>query len=171
MSTLLEKISSYQIVNYLFPGICFVWLSDSLSLFKIPLFTDRIIENFFIYYFIGMLINRIGSLIIEPFLRYIKFILFSKYEDYIEAEKYDKKISILSEINNNFRSLTSMSFIILLCFLYNNIANNTLLNYEFIKLILILSIFIIFLLSYKKQTKYIKNRVDFIKSNTKPITG
>ena len=52
MSTLLEKISSYQIVNYLFPGICFVWLSDSLSLFKIPLFTDRIIENFFIYYFI-----------------------------------------------------------------------------------------------------------------------
>ena len=118
-----------------------------------------------------MLINRIGSLIIEPFLRYIKFILFSKYEDYIEAEKYDKKISILSEINNNFRSLTSMSFIILLCFLYNNIANNTLLNYEFIKLILILSIFIIFLLSYKKQTKYIKNRVDFIKSNTKPITG
>ena len=164
MSTLLEKISSYQIVNYLFPGICFVWLSDSLSLFKIPLFTDRIIENFFIYYFIGMLINRIGSLIIEPFLRY-------KYEDYIEAEKYDKKISILSEINNNFRSLTSMSFIILLCFLYNNIANNTLLNYEFIKLILILSIFIIFLLSYKKQTKYIKNRVDFIKSNTKPITG
>ena len=51
MDIILKKISSYQIVNYLLPGICFVWLSDILSLVKFNLSIYTIIEKLFIYYF------------------------------------------------------------------------------------------------------------------------
>lgn len=160
MDIIFKKISSYQIVNYLLPGICFVWLSDILSLVKFNLSTYTIIEKLFIYYFIGMIISRIGSIFIEKFLIYIKFIVYADYQKYIIAEKQDHKISTLLELNNNYRSFTSMMLIIILFFVYNYI-NQITYNNIFI-FILLCFIFILFLMSYKKQTTYIKERVDLI---------
>ena len=158
MDIILKKISSYQIVNYLFPGICFVWLSDILSLVKFNLSTYTIIEKLFIYYFIGMTISRIGSIFIEKFLIYIKFIIYADYQKYIIAEKKDPKISTLLESNNNYRSFTSMMLIIILFFIYNYINQITCNN--ILIFIVLCIIFILFLMSYKKQTAYIKKRVD-----------
>ena len=158
MDIILKKISSYQIVNYLLPGICFVWLSDILSLIKFNQSSYTIIEKLFIYYFIGMTISRIGSIFIEKFLIYIKFIVYADYQKYMLAEKKDHKISTLLESNNNYRSFTSMMLIIILIFIYNYI-NQITCNNIFIFISLCIT-FILFLMSYKKQTAYIKKRVD-----------
>lgn len=157
MKNLLEKITSYNIFNYLFPGIIFCSLSDSIAGYKL-LVSDLII-GVFVYYFIGLIISRIGSLIIEPFLKAIKILNFAKYSDYIEASKSDPKLEILSENNNMYRTIISifLSLVSLRIYGFLEIGFPCLVSYRW----LIVSIFIIILFaySYKKQTKYIFNRV------------
>mgnify|MGYP003490907514 CR=1 FL=1 len=64
MEKLLEKLTSYNLFNYLFPGIIFSVLLEKTTSYSI--IQDDIIIEAFLAYFIGLLISRISSLIIEP---------------------------------------------------------------------------------------------------------
>jgi hypothetical protein len=156
---ILNKISSYNIFNYLLPGILFVIIC------KYSMGFNLIIENnllgAFLYYFIGMIISRIGSLMVEPLLKKVKFLKFSDYKKFIEASKLDSKLELLSEVNNTYRTFISM--FLLLSFLkaykhynyyYWHITHSV--SYS-VALILIL---ILFVFSYKKQTSYITKRIE-----------
>ena len=77
MKELLDKLSSYNIFNYLFPGVLFVVFLSKVS--NYDLIQKDIITGAFLYYFIGLVISRVGSLFIEPFLKRIKFLKFSDY--------------------------------------------------------------------------------------------
>jgi hypothetical protein len=59
----MEKISSYNIFNNLFRAL-FVYLLERLT--KVILSTDDIVKNIVLYYFAGLIIGRVGSIIIEP---------------------------------------------------------------------------------------------------------
>ena len=67
MKELLDKLSSYNIFNYLLPGILFSVLASKTT--ELNLIQIDIILGVFVYYFIGLIISRIGSLIIEPILK------------------------------------------------------------------------------------------------------
>ena len=120
--------------------------------------------NLCIFYFLGMIISRIGSIIIEPLFKRIKFIVFADYEDYIIASKEDTEIKILSETNNLYRSILGLSFVLLIIDLYLIIRTQC--NYlnTVYSIIFIIFIFILFAFSYQKQTRRIKQRVDKIKN-------
>jgi hypothetical protein len=62
----MEKISSYNIFNNLFPAL-FVYLLERST--KVILSTDDIVKNIVLYYFAGLIIGRVGSIIIEPLLK------------------------------------------------------------------------------------------------------
>ena len=64
MEKLLDKLSSYQLFNYLFPGIIFINLIDLLT--SIQILYDRVEFIIFLYYIAGMILSRIGSVVIEP---------------------------------------------------------------------------------------------------------
>ncbi|HBQ8024382.1 TPA: phosphohistidine phosphatase, partial [Klebsiella aerogenes] len=81
MDGLWEKISSYNIFNNLFPGALFVYLLERST--KVMLSTDDIIKNIVLYYFAGLIIGRIGSIIVEPLLKTIKLVKFTPYPEYI----------------------------------------------------------------------------------------
>ena len=69
MNQLLEKLGSYQILTNLLPG---AFLGLSLNFFfDINLPSENLGEDILIYYFIGLVVNRTGALIIEPFLKKI----------------------------------------------------------------------------------------------------
>lgn len=106
MTSLAGKISSYNIFNYLFPGTLFYYIFCTTWKIKIP--SENILVDFFILYFIGLLISRTGSLFIQPVIK--KFFRFDHcpYCDYIEACQKDEKIELFSEINNTYRTLTSL---------------------------------------------------------------
>lgn len=86
-----EKISSYNIFNNLLPGVVFCYILNKITRFTIA--NGDLVENIFMYYFVGMIISRIGSLIVEPILTKAKtkkigpFIKRSNYKDYIVAAK------------------------------------------------------------------------------------
>ena len=106
MNALLEKVSSYNIFNYLFPGIVFAVVADTLTTFSF--IQEDIILGLFLYYFIGLVISRLGSIVIEPFLKRINFLQHADYTNFIDASKTDNKIELFSEINNMYRTLSSL---------------------------------------------------------------
>jgi len=158
MKEILDKISSYNFFNYLLPGILFVVIVEKFTFYSF--IQENIIIGIFLYYFIGLVISRFGSLIIEPFLKRISFIKFSNYADFISASEKDSKIEIFSEINNMYRTFISMFFLILLLKLYELIESifPALSGWNFY--ILFAALLTMFLYSYRKQTKYISSRVN-----------
>jgi hypothetical protein len=157
MKEVYDKLSSYNIFNYLFPGILFVVLS------KVFVGYNFILENnflgAFLYYFIGMVISRFGSIIIEPVLKKITFLKFEPYKNYVDACKKDTKIELLSEVNNTYRTLVSMVLLLLLLKLYFFLDVKFRFTKDTAYLTFLALLLLMFLFSYRKQTNYISKRI------------
>jgi hypothetical protein len=153
LKDLIDKFSSYNIFNYLLPGVLFAALGDRLTSYS--LLIDDIVVGVFIYYFIGLVISRIGSLFLEPLLKWLKIVNFAPYSDFLKAASSDNKIELLSEANNMYRTLSSvficlavLKFIEFLERTYPSISSYT-------SIIFILLLALLFVFSYRKQSNYI----------------
>jgi hypothetical protein len=157
MKELLDKISSYNIFNYLLPGVLFAYIASILP--DINLIQDDLIAGAFLYYLVGLIISRIGSLIIAPLLRYIGFIKVEKYSDFIDASAKDNKIELFSEVNNMYRTLLSMSLMLLIAIGYSKIVEKVHEVKEWSFILIVILFITLFLFAYRKQTNFITNRI------------
>jgi hypothetical protein len=162
MVDLLSKISSYDLLNYLLTGIIFVILADKLTHYSF--IQPDIALGLFLYYFIGLVISRIGSLIIEPLLKSVSLIRFESYKNFLEASEKDKKIELLSEVNNTYRTFCSLFLILIFLKFYEWIEILVGISTEHGLIALTASLLVIFLLSYRKQTNYITKRIQRLKN-------
>lgn len=160
MKELLDKLSSYNIFNFLFPGVVFAVLVSHISSYN--LVQNDIVIGVFIYYFYGAIISRVGSLILEPVLRKTRVVTFTPYEDFFRALSIDPKLDVLSETNNMYRTICSLLLCITIVFIYGKLEQNNLFIHASTPFICIIGLFILFILSYKKQTAYIAKRVSVI---------
>lgn len=166
---IVDRISSYNIVNYALPGTIFVYTSKCLL--DKNILVNSWIKNFILCYFIGMILSRIGSLIIEPLFKKMR-LKYAPYNDYIEASKDDLQILLLLETNNMYRTFiaTFLVLIILKPYLYleqlMNKANNIVFN-EIKTFILLSALCTLFICSFIKQTEYIRKRVVAYKTRKK----
>ena len=161
LEKLISVLGTYNILNYLFPGVVFSFLMKIF--FSIDLFMGDSIVSLFIFYFYGMTISRIGSLIIEPLFKYFYIVKFTSYGEFIQASKKDSTISILSETNNTYRTVVSLFFILLVYKICRSMS------YDFTSsigsFITILGFLILYTYSYRKQSIYIQKRVNHNKDN------
>lgn len=157
MDKIIDKLSSYNILNYLFPGAVFCVITDRY--FSIPLLQESIINGLFLYYFIGLTISRFGSIVIEPLLKKLGIIKYSDYSDFVKASKADPKIETLSESNNMYRTMLSALVALCVVIISNRLASGHPDFAIYIKYALLPSLIVLFGLSYKKQTEYITKRV------------
>lgn len=158
MENLVEKLSSYNLHNYLFPGAVMCYLINAY--WEIDILGKNIVESLFIYYFIGMVTSRFGSIVIEPILKTCKWVEFAPYDKYVIASKTDEKLEGLSESNNTYRTMLSM-FLLLVIGKFFIFISNKFTFVENIKMeLIILGLIVLFTYAYKKQTKYIKDRVE-----------
>jgi hypothetical protein len=154
----MKNLSSYNLFNNLLPGVVFCVVVSQL--FPVSLLQKDIVTGVFFYYFIGLILGRIGSVVIEPMLKKIGFLSFSKYSDYVEASKIDAKLDILSETNNMYRSIFSMSLAIVVTALHFYLVEHIEDFKTYSIYAYILGLTVLFAWSYKKQTNYIKSRVE-----------
>lgn len=166
MKDLLDKISSYNLFNYLLPGILFVSIAKYVTSFDLTIENNFI--GAFVYYFIGLTISRIGSLVLAPILRKIKYIKYSSYEDFVAASKEDEEIKLFSEVNNTYRTIMAMCMCVLLLVLCERTIIFFNLSESVIKITLIMFLFLLFIVSFRKQSKFIVDRVQIVmKTRTK----
>jgi len=157
MKEILSKLSSYNLFNYLLPGIIFVIVASEIT--RYSFMQEDIVIGAFLYYFIGLVISRFGSLVIEPLLKRFSFVQFQDYNDFVAASKKDEKIELFSEVNNTYRTLSSLFVLLLLLRLYEKIEGTFPLLKDWHGFILLMLLLIMFLLSYRKQTGYISKRI------------
>lgn len=158
MKDLLNKLSSYNIFNYLLPGVVFAVLAEKVS--RHSFVQQDIVIGVFLYYFIGLVISRLGSLAIEPILRKMSFLRFADYRDFIAAAKADKKLELLSEVNNTYRTLCALFASLLVLRLYDSIERQFPALNDWSSILLVIFLLVIFLFAYRKQTSYIIKRIE-----------
>lgn len=158
MKDILSKISSYNLFNYLLPGIVFAVLAERTTTYKI--IQSDIIVGLFLYYFCGLVISRIGSLIIEPSLKKASFVKFAPYKDYVKVSAKDPTLETLSEVNNMYRTLCALFFMLLATKAFEAMAMFLNMSGNASAYILSVVLLVLFALSYRKQTKYITQRVE-----------
>lgn len=163
MKELLDKISSYNLFNYLLPGVVFVCAAKYFTDYDFV--QDKELLGAFLYYFIGMVISRFGSIVVEPFLKYIKFVEFADYNDFIKASAKDTKVELFSEVNNSYRTIVAMTVLLVVLKLFRCIQTTYEISNDVSHTLLISSLFLMFLFSYKKQTSYITKRVNATKNS------
>ena len=169
MEKLLDKLSSYSIVNNLIPGALFVCLFKLFIGEQLPL--ESAIEKVFAYYCCGMIINRIGSLIIEPICAKLRIVKYAPKAEYITATKKDKLIETLLETNNLYRTCAGMALMLLICKLYSCVAQFLLIPVTITWWVIIVLLLVLFIVSYRKQTKHIVSRVVAANENTRQDVG
>lgn len=157
MNELLNKISSYNLFNYLLPGVIFAVLASEIT--RYPLVQRDILTGAFLYYFIGLVVSRFGSLIVEPLLKWLSFVKFADYKDFVAASKQDEKLEVLSEVNNTYRTLCSVFSLLLILKLYAKIEERVAFLKEWDSMILLVLLLMMFLFSYRKQSTYITKRI------------
>lgn len=158
MKDLLDKLSSYNLFNYLLPGVIFVMMLNHFTAYN--LIQKDLITGVFLYYFLGMVVSRFGSVIIEPLLKKIKFLKFSDYKKFVSASQKDTKIELLSEVNNTYRTVTSMLILLFAVKLYHFAGIKIGISHQVSRYLIVCVILLMFLFSYRKQTNYINARVE-----------
>lgn len=158
MKDLLDKLSSYNIFNYLLPGVLFAAFVDSLTSFHIVQKDPMI--GVFLYYFLGSVVSRVGSLFVEPLLRRFHVVTFAPYEDFVRASKDDPKIEVLSEANNMYRTICALMVSVGAVVLYERASTFWPSLIPALPWVLIIGLFALYLLSYRKQTTYINKRIE-----------
>ncbi|MDH5445987.1 MAG: hypothetical protein OEY52_10540 [Gammaproteobacteria bacterium] len=158
MEELLKKISSYNLFNYLFPGILFSVFVDNYT--KYTLRHDDIFTSLFIFYFVGLVISRFGSLFIEPAFIKLRLIQYAGYKEFLSAEKEDKKIGVLLEQNNVYRTICSMLVLMFIVIGYEKLSIWLEISIISTKHMFGIVLLVMFVFSYRKQTRYIKSRIE-----------
>lgn len=158
MSDVLDKLTSYNLFNYLLPGVLFAAIGDAVTSFT--LLHKEVAVGVFLYYFYGLVISRIGSILIAPALRKTGFIKFSPYKDFLSACKIDEKIEVLSEANNTYRTLVAMFAALLVLLGLDLLVVSTFLEKRTVIVVSIAALMILFAFAYRKQTSFIRERIE-----------
>jgi len=157
MEDLLKKITEYQLFNFLLSGTVLAFLISKTT--SINLLSDNILIAVFVYYCIGLVISRIGSLVIEPAFKKLRIVTYVPYEKYLQAVKLDPKIDTLSQENNTYRTLVAMFLLYAMVYAIYLMWPHTL-NQSWLPLAIATIGLVLFSFSYRKQTGYITRRVN-----------
>ncbi len=166
MDKFLDKISAYQFLNYLIPGTMFLVLLNVLGIYDLPL--DNVLLMIFGGYCSGMVLSRIGSLLLEYYLKKWKIVVFAPYGDFKDADAKDPKVGVLSTENNMYRSFLATFLTLLVLFGLHLIPSaNEFMHTPWMALIVILLLTLLFLFAYRKQTSYVRKSVEHIVNKKK----
>lgn len=155
---IIDKLSQYNFLTNILPGTVLCLLLHYFVGYNL-LLSDYYLAGI-LFYFAGIVNSRFGSLVVEPLLKRLKILVFAPYSDFVKAEKQDIKLTVISQENNTYRSYVSVMLIVLLAYLYKiTLANiEVVANNEIV--ILLALLIVLFVCSYRKQTNYVRERVE-----------
>lgn len=156
------KLSPYEILNNLLPGIL---LCGSICwLFGIRIQIDTVFSAVFascLVYTSGLIMSRVGSLLLAPIARETGFIVWS--QKFYEVEERDGKLAILLRDMNMYRTLSTTFLFLTVLSIVSWISQQEQWStwvWSFGVTFGLALTFVIFLFSYRKQSKAIYRRIE-----------
>lgn len=162
MSDLISKLTSYNLFNNLVPGVVFSYASSGLGLTNPS--TGHLATDLIMFYFVGVLISRFGSLFVEPALRYTGIAVYANYNSYLAACERDNKIETLVEDSNQYRTYIALFVLLALSLGFEVAASKYELTDMARGLVLLAAALALFIMAYRKQTSFIHKRVSYSSS-------
>lgn len=163
MDKIFEALNHYDIVTCLIPGMVFCQLTDWI--YGTRLIEGNSITLMIISYVLGIVVGRIGSVIIEPICEDTKIIVKADYERWRKAASQCEEVKTLTTKSTVYRSWIALMLIqIILLFIFPlsafaaDIGRCNLFFGQFI-------VFVLLILSYRKQIDYVRKRVDGVMSD------
>jgi len=158
VKNIFEKLSSYQLFNFFYPGAIFILLIKYHDLNIIGEMSTGIF--LLLSHFMGLTLSRIGSLIIEDSMIFFHFIEEFNYTKYANAEKKDSKIQLLLEIANTYRTLSATFLVLAVLTLVAHFFPISCIVPHCCLGFLYFLLFLLFAIAFKKQYKYITKRIE-----------
>lgn len=158
MAELLSNIASYHVFNFLVPGAAFSVLSERMGLIGIS--SDNVIEQLAWFYFVGLVVSRVGSLLLAPALMKMKLVKYSDYDKYLRAERSDSKIEVLLEASNMYRTVAAGFALLLFLSFCSWLAELVEVGDSLRDHLAVVLLLGVFLASFRKQSSYISDRVE-----------
>jgi hypothetical protein len=162
VKNILDKLTSYNLFNYLFPGSVFlILLHESTNLIG---YLEFDLTTVILVYFIGLILSRLGSLLIE------KMVLSYKSEKPINTKllfkkfKGNIKLEIIHEAMNMYRTLASMSFCLAVVTLIDVVFNSGYNRDSIVWIVAEVSVSVLFICAFYKQ----RNKVLECLTRSKP---
>lgn len=163
MNEFIKQLSSYKIFNYLIPGVIYVIIIKQITSYNF--IQEDIFIGLVLYYFIGMTISRVGSLIIEPLFKKVKFVIFEPYDKYYAASQKDSKVLDRLEEANSFRTYMSVFICSLATMLMEYICSKLYIDTNVLIVIVVSLLFIIYAFAYRKQISLLVKRIKATNKN------
>lgn len=161
LKIIVDKLSQYNFLTNIIPGSVLCIILKYVA--EVDLIPKEAYSAGIVFYFAGLVNGKVGSLVVEKLLKKWKIVVFAPYNDFIDAEKKDNKLTILSQENNTYRAYISVSLISLVSFLillflgkYKILSCPDIIE----RVALLVSLLALFLFSYIKQTNYVRKRVE-----------
>lgn len=113
INSLFSKLSAYQLLSLMLPGASL--LGTMKFVFSIDIKADENIWWFLLAsYVVGLIISRIGSLLIEEIFKKIGIIKGYNVGNYIAKRKEDDMIETLLSFANLYRSFCALSILLII---------------------------------------------------------
>jgi hypothetical protein len=104
-----DKLDAYDLIANLVPGAALL-LALKFSSFAIP--SPNEVGPFLIVAFVmGVTVNRLGSVTIDPFLRWAKFLRRKNYGKFVLSERSDRKLETLVANAGLYRSFVTAAIV------------------------------------------------------------
>lgn len=165
METILKTIDQYDIFNNFIPGATYIFLVNQLYGKEL---TEGILDFLIASYIVGIIVSRFGSITIEWIIKdKLNFVEPPEKSEFIDAEIKDplKKITKLNMVATMYRSLLSAVIMVGLTGLWIVVRTHIPVTKTFENTVIIMALVILFALSYRKQTNYVRNRVNKVNTN------
>lgn len=152
LKSLSEKLSAYQLFNFIYPGAVFLGI---LHFHGKPLGILNEIWWFLLAsYFLGMTISRFGSIVIEWLCLKLKWIAKYDVKRYSECMAKDSFTAVLLELTNIYRTICSMGTLLLIGTIFKYQQND-----KCCVIIIEVLFVVLFLISFIKQHHYLENKL------------
>ena len=157
IAKLLEKLSHYEIMNYLIPGSAFCFILKAMGY---GILDYGFVANVMICYIAGLVNSRVSSVIFEDLLKKWNFVEWRDHDLYFKAKKMRPYIGTMSESANMYRAFVAVAFNALVAYGFKYLMQ----VWPFAKnnwlLFLLVALLVLFLFAYRKQTnKYVVGNI------------
>lgn len=152
-----DKLDAYNLVANLVPGAA---LTYALHYSKFPTPSPDELGAFLLVAFVaGVTSNRLGSLVLDPFLRRIRFLEVKNYDSFVTSERVDKKLETLVANHGLYRTFFTAGAIYLLLFIISRLLPGAVLPAQAVFVLFVIAGMLVFLFAFKKEDGYIHSRI------------
>ena len=149
INSLFNKLSAYQLLSLMLPGASL--LGTLKFIFAIDIKVDENIWWFLLSsYVVGIILSRIGSLLIEEVFKKMGFIKGYNVGNYIAKRKEDDMVETLLSFANLYRSFCALSILMIIVTMVKGYGFCDYWHYFLLEVLLLL----LFAFSFCKQYNY-----------------